>query len=267
MNIHNSSEAVKLASALSHWLTQRRKDPHLTRALEFLQHHPILSNLPGFVSPVPVYMLGCLVSDVDILDDVLDACMEIAYLRLSTRSALSTPIILPTTFALSLLQLYHQEVRQFNYECLALRALLRKRASSNTFGGLSFIFCDNIHYTSFFYDGGHILHVGDSLSSTPPLVVTRILPALNWFLDGTQLPAVTDVRMMDISYQGSTSRSCGIALFNGIEQLVQMPDVGKWEPAVAPDHRARHLAAVLQHTVHASDYQVRFDIWFVISLC
>ncbi|KAG8938308.1 hypothetical protein FRC04_009082 [Tulasnella sp. 424] len=120
MNIHNSSEVVKLASALSHWLTQRHKDPHLVWALKFLQHRPILSNLPGFVSPIPVYMLGCLVSDIDILDDVLDTCMEIAYLRLSTCSALSTPIILPTTFALSLLQLYHQEVRQFNYKCLAL---------------------------------------------------------------------------------------------------------------------------------------------------
>ncbi|KIO25451.1 hypothetical protein M407DRAFT_25261 [Tulasnella calospora MUT 4182] len=187
--------------------------------------------------------------------------MEVAYLQLAARSSQPSPIILPTRFTLSLLQLYYQEVKQFNFECLALPALLRKRVLSNTFVGFSFVFCNDIHYTSFYYDGESTLHFGDSLSSAPGSTASRIVPALNWFLNGTNLPLVEDVRMMDISYQGAASRSCGIASFNGVERLVQMPDVEKWEPAAASSHRERHLMDILRHATHAASYQST-TLWY-----
>lgn len=250
--IHNQSESVKSASWLFQAVQPESGVLSCPGAAEFFQDCRIFDSLPGYSSPVPGWTLGCLTTDVDIHDRVIDLAMENLYLRLRTRTPNGLhPIVLPALFSTVLLHQYSQPFPRLTHQLSTLSHFIRNLVISEDFGGLSFLHCNGTHYSAYHYSGNSRLLYGDSLASAPTVETQQMVSALNWLLPGTGLPPVIEVSMMDVAFQGGGSHSCGIAALNALERVYGLPGIA-WHPNNASTLRYTLMERLLCHAMTAS---------------
>lgn len=175
-----------------------------------------MTPVAGFsVAQYPLWMLGCLLGEDWLHEDVLNSLLEMLYFTTAIASGEKVPssLFLPTSFYTNARLLYHADQRQYSSNLHALRLRLQETVVTD----LSSIACIDNHYSSFYDPNSNLLDYGDSMGHNPP---SDLIPILKWViygLDSTEFVQPERFRDTEIARQGPYSGSCGIASLNLLE--------------------------------------------------
>ncbi|KAG9028241.1 hypothetical protein FS837_003939 [Tulasnella sp. UAMH 9824] len=250
IELQNQAESVALAGQFWTWLC--RSDHHA--ATNFFHTYPICSPIPGLLTQVPSYFLGCLVGEDSVFDSVVDLHLELMYLSARSLCSFASPIICPVPFLASLLQLHHQPTPHFNTELSTLCRYIQHLTTTNKFNSIAFVDCLDGHYTSYFYNATGTLRYGDSLGDFCGPRLQPIRAAFNWSIGGIHgLQQFSTLEPMGVALQEPGSQSCALASVNGIEQHLGL-HVPKWTGDTAVSHRIRWPDDTMTHVVQVLQF-------------
>lgn len=134
--------------------------------------------------------------------------------------------------------------------------------ASESFGGLAFVLCDGMHYTSYLYKETGSVLFGDSLANGPGGNLA-VLNALSWFVDGISgLQRPEAFTNMDIAHQLPDSHSCAIAAINGIEKCIHGAKTTSWTPTLSSWHCDWWMLDILRVHLACPTENVRYITFF-----
>lgn len=215
----------------------------------------ISSCIAGFsVTDFPLWKLGCFLDENWLEEDLVNGLLELLYFRLAATSFQShSPFIfLPTSFFNDAKHLYNQLPRIYSPNLIALRNRLRVATPRAIFA----IACVDDHYSAYCSEKNKMcIEHGDSLEFPP---VTEVLPIFQWVLSGLNIDYYVPGKVIkgELSKQGSTSGSCGIAAENFVASHAD-PSIPAWSDALSSVFRNLALRNMLVYHCAALGKGVR----------
>ncbi|KAJ7465199.1 hypothetical protein FB451DRAFT_1179375 [Mycena latifolia] len=275
--INNNKPAISSAHSLYIHITAN--NILLPPELERFQSLRIREPISGFqVTRFPLWTLACLLGETWLEEDVVNASLELLYLKNATLTNNDpTFIVLPTSFSHDTRYLFSQISRSYSSNISLLRRRLRAiptAASTN----ISFVTCESDHFSAYRYlPKFSSLRLGDSMGRPSS---SDILPAFNWVIEGMSsigYSAPNTVGEGHMPRQGPQSGSCGIAAVNFITRG-ELPNPPIWDDTVGilPSRhvadtlytyttsaifRNKALQEILVYHLAAADVQASCETW------
>lgn len=206
---------------------------------------PISSRIRGLSSIVRWSDLTSLLDESFVWDDIIDGCAQITQAR-QARLGSTDRVWLSSAFLHSAMQLFSQPERAYTQNLADIRALILA-------GNIQEFFVVHIadsHASVYHWSRSHLLGFADSLGHAPSQVA---LAALNWVLDGLDVPVLSGYTAVDIPSQPDGSGSCVIACCNAVQRaLGTTSDV--WSHEFSYAFRARMMIDFIKYNNIAEEY-------------
>ncbi|KAJ7239683.1 hypothetical protein C8J57DRAFT_1245797 [Mycena rebaudengoi] len=200
--------------------------------------------LAGFciARATPIYMLGCLLDEQWVIEDILNARAELTYFRQAAKDLgpVLSFLFLPTFFINTCRKLYALPHRPYSPNLVELRERIRK-GDVLTLGFVSYL---EDHYSAVHLLVFEGLEYDDSLHLT---VAPDLVPILRWAFAG--LPGHPKTGLVGKQSIAAGGGSCGIAATNFIECCA---DIGapRWRARQSAQFRDEMLRdLILYHTI------------------
>lgn len=228
----------------------------------------IFAPITGFkITDFPLWKLACLLGETWLEEDIVNALLELAYLR-ETMESPGDPshILLPTSFSNDIEYLFHKDPKLYSANLHLVRRRLRAIPSAT----VSFVTWRSNHFSGYRYETRSPvnLHHGDSVGRPTN---NDILPSLGWLLEHTGHQAPRRILEDGITArQGPQSGSCGIAAVNFVTLGSGTLNTAPWTDASSPAFRSKSIQDLVVYHLTCINHEsvsclVRLSLIFLID--
>ncbi|KAF7361212.1 hypothetical protein MSAN_01153300 [Mycena sanguinolenta] len=206
-------------------------------ALDQFRGLRIFAPIVGFeITDFPLWKLACLLGETWLEEDVVNALLELAYLR-ETMDSMTDPshILLPTSFSNDISYLFQNDPKFYSANLHLICSRLRTIPSPT----ISFVVWRGNHFSGYHYKASLPvdLHHGDSMGRPAQ---DDILPSFQWLLEHTGHQAPRRILENGITArQGPQSGSCGIAAVDYV--TLGCAATAPWTDEASPAFRNKSL--------------------------
>jgi hypothetical protein len=187
----------------------------------------IKSPVNGFhVTSFPLWQLGCLLDEVWLEEDVLNAMAELLYFRNCVTSEDTSFVYLPTLFFNDARRLFNNDPRTYSKNISDLRLCLSVAKATR----IALVMWDHDHYSMTFYQHHRLFEHGDSMLRPAP---EGTLDVFHWLMAGLDYLLPQSLGTGDVGLQllGGPG-SCGVVAHNYVESRTDQ-SVPQWEAAAS----------------------------------
>ena len=212
------------------------------------------------ITSFPLWQLGCLLDEVWLEEDVLNAMVELLYFWSCATSEDASFVYLPTLFFNDARCLFNGDPKSYSKNISNLRLCLSIAKATR----IASVMWDRDHYSATFYQHHGSFEHGDSMLRSAP---EGTLDIFHWLMAGLDymLPQSLETGEIGLQLLGG-SGSCGVIAHNYVESRMDH-SVPQWEATASAHFRIGALRDLIIYHLSGLNSPVCNNLHHQVFIC